>query len=87
MCRIFEFSKNYIIFILLFFPRTKLRQQTGQRQLIEKKILRNIRKFDTYQIAFLMTCQRNKSIDQVFSINQNKFCFVVAVVFFLLKLG
>ena len=33
-----------------------------------KKILRNmlkIRKFDTYQIAFLMTCQRHKFVSHL----------------------
>ena len=34
-----KFSKYYVIFILIFFQRTKLRQSTGQRQLLE--ILRN----------------------------------------------
>ena len=32
-----EFSKYYVIFILIFIQRTKLRQQTGQRQLLENK--------------------------------------------------
>ena len=37
MCWIFEFSKYYVIFILIFFQCTKLRQPTGQRQLLENK--------------------------------------------------
>ena len=39
--------RNFEIFILIFFQYTKLRQPTGQRQLLEnKKILHNTSKFD-----------------------------------------
>ena len=60
--RIFEYSRNLF---LIFFQSTKLRQPTGQRQLLEKKlILHNIskiRNFVTCQITFLMACQQHKS--------------------------
>ena len=57
----FWILKCYAIFILIFFQLTKLRQPTVQRQLLENKlVLHNISKiwkFNSYQIAFLMTCQ------------------------------
>ena len=37
MCQIFEFSKYYVIFILIFSQHAKLRQPTGQRQLLENR--------------------------------------------------
>ena len=60
----FEYSRNLF---LIFFWSTKLRltetAKTGQRQLLEKKVLHNIseiRNFVTYQITFPLTCHPHK---------------------------
>ena len=50
MCRIFE---SYVIFI--YFQAAVSALLAVSVLYIEKKILRNIRKFDKYQIAVLMT--------------------------------
>ena len=63
MCRIVEFSKYYIIFI--YFQAAVSALLAVSVLYVEKnKILCNIskiRKFDTYQVAFLMTGQQHKN--------------------------
>ena len=64
MCRIFEFSKYCVIFI--YFQAAVSAMLAVSVLYIEKNqnkyqvIISKIRKFITYQIAFLMTCQRDK---------------------------
>ena len=61
MCRIFEFSKYYVIFI--YFQAAVSALLAVSVFYVEKnqnEYYVIFRKFFTYQIAFLMTCQRHK---------------------------
>ena len=68
MCRIFEFSKYYEIFILIFFSTDKT-ETANRAETAAWKWMNIFRKFHTYQITFLKTWQRLKSYTVFFKRN------------------
>ena len=68
MSRIFEFSKYYEIFILIFFSTDKT-ETANRAETAAWKWMNIFRKFHTYQITFLKTWQRLKSYTVFFKRN------------------